>query len=198
MEFLKRTSKNLLTQFSWPNTIQTIAEVQSNESDFLWTGDENSTQLRCIRLLANLLNGNVNDYEKRGYIIKGTYPVVWCPHDQSPTGDHDRQTGEGVVAEEYTLIKYKMQDGTILPAATFRPETIYGITNIWINPDADYVKATVNGENWIISQTCANKLTEQLKKVNNSGNLQRQKNHRQNIHQSLKHSKNVDSARMVC
>ncbi|PVX25589.1 MAG: leucine--tRNA ligase [Candidatus Bathyarchaeum sp.] len=102
---------------------------------------------------------------EKGYIIKGTYPVVWCPHDQSPTGDHDRQTGEGVVAEEYTLLKYKMQDGTILPSATFRPETIYGITNIWINPDATYVKATVNNENWILSKTAANKLTEQLKKV---------------------------------
>lgn len=102
---------------------------------------------------------------EKGYIIKGTYPVVWCSHDQSPTGDHDRQTGEGVVAEEYTLIKYKMEDGTILPSATFRPETIYGITNIWINPDAEYVRAKINGETWIISKTAADKLTEQLKKV---------------------------------
>jgi leucyl-tRNA synthetase len=102
---------------------------------------------------------------EKGYIIKGTYPVVWCPHDQSPTGDHDRQTGEGVTAEEYTLIKYKMEDDTYLPSATFRPETIYGITNIWINPDADYVKAKINGENWIISKIAANKLKEQLKKV---------------------------------
>ncbi len=102
---------------------------------------------------------------EKGYIIKGTYPVVWCPHDKSPTGDHDRQTGEGVVPEEYTLIKYQMDDGTFLPSATFRPETIYGITNIWINPDADYVKAEINGETWILSQTAANKLGEQLKKV---------------------------------
>jgi len=101
----------------------------------------------------------------KGYIIQGTYPVVWCPHDQSPTGDHDRQIGEGVVPEEYILLKYRMEDGTILPSATFRPETIYGITNLWINPDADYVKARVNGENWIISKTAANKLEEQLKKV---------------------------------
>jgi leucyl-tRNA synthetase len=102
---------------------------------------------------------------QKGYIIKGTYPVVWCPHDQSPTGDHDRQTGEGVVPEEYILLKYTMEDGTYLPSATFRPETIYGITNIWVNPDADYVKAKVNGENWIISQTAANKLKEQQKIV---------------------------------
>jgi leucyl-tRNA synthetase len=102
---------------------------------------------------------------QKGYIIKGTYPVVWCPHDQSPTGDHDRQTGEGVVPEEYTLLKYRMIDGTVLPSATFRPETIYGITNIWINPDVDYVKAKVDGETSIISKTAANKLKEQLKTV---------------------------------
>jgi leucyl-tRNA synthetase len=102
---------------------------------------------------------------EKGYIIKGTYPVVWCPHDQSPTGDHDRQTGEGVRAEEYTLIKYKIEDETYLPSATFRPETIYGVTNIWINPDEDYVKAKVNGENWIISHISANKLLEQLKEI---------------------------------
>jgi leucyl-tRNA synthetase len=101
---------------------------------------------------------------EKGYIIQGTYPVVWCPHDQSPTGDHDRQTGEGVVPEEYTLIKFRMDD-FYLPSATFRPETIYGITNIWINPDADYVKAFVNGEKWIISQIAADKLKEQQKKI---------------------------------
>ena len=102
---------------------------------------------------------------EKGYIIKGTYPVVWCPHDQSPTGDHDRQTGEGVIPEEYILMKYKMEDGTILPSGTFRPETIYGITNIWINPDSDYVKAKVNGETWIVSKTAAGKLAEQQKTV---------------------------------
>ena len=101
---------------------------------------------------------------EKGYIIKGTYPVVWCPHDQSPTGDHDRQTGEGVVPEEYTLIKFRMDD-FYLPSATFRPETIYGVTNIWIKPDANYVKALVDGEKWIISQIAADKLKEQQRKV---------------------------------
>jgi len=101
---------------------------------------------------------------EKGYIIKGTYPVVWCPHDESPTGDHDRQVGEGVVPEEYTLMKFKMDDA-FLPAATFRPETIYGVTNMWIHPDADYVKARVNGEKWIISEIAANKLKEQQRKV---------------------------------
>jgi len=102
---------------------------------------------------------------EKGYVTRGTHPVVWCPKDKSPTGDHDRQSGEGVTPEEYTLIKYKLDDKTILPAATFRPETIYGITNIWINPDATYVEATVNSENWIISQEASEKLKEQERKI---------------------------------
>jgi leucyl-tRNA synthetase len=103
--------------------------------------------------------------KEQGYVSKGTHPVVWCPKDKSPTGDHDRQVGEGVTPEEYTLIKYKLDERTFLPAATFRPETIYGVTNMWINPDATYVEAKVNGENWIISQEAAEKLREQERTV---------------------------------
>ncbi len=103
--------------------------------------------------------------KEKGYVTRGTHPVVWCPKDKSPTGDHDRQSGEGVTAEEYTLIKYKLDEKTFLPAATFRPETVYGITNMWINPEVTYVEASVNGENWIISQEAAEKLKEQERKI---------------------------------
>jgi leucyl-tRNA synthetase len=102
---------------------------------------------------------------EKGFVSKGTHPVVWCPKDKSPTGDHDRQIGEGVTPEEYVLIKYQLDDHTFLPAATFRPETIYGVTNMWINPDAVYVEATVNEETWTISQEAAAKLTEQERRV---------------------------------
>lgn len=110
--------------------------------------------------------------KEKGFVTRGTHPVVWCPKDKSPTGDHDRQSGEGVTPEEYTLIKYMLDDGTVLPAATFRPETIYGITNIWINPDATYVEAVVNGERWIISQEAAEKLKEQERKIEVKRNFQ--------------------------
>jgi len=102
---------------------------------------------------------------EKGYVVKGTHPVVWCPHCQSPTGDHDRQEGEGVAPEEYTLIKFEYGNSYLL-AATFRPETIYGATNIWIHPEAEYVEAETNGETWIISEAAANKLKEQSRKVN--------------------------------
>jgi leucyl-tRNA synthetase len=101
---------------------------------------------------------------EKGYVVKGTHPVVWCPHDESPTGDADRQEGEGVSPEEYTLIKFKFNNA-YLPAATFRPETIYGVTNLWIHPDAVYVEAEINNERWIISEKAAQKLREQQRRV---------------------------------
>jgi leucyl-tRNA synthetase len=101
---------------------------------------------------------------EKGYVAKGTHPVVWCPYDESPTGDHDRLEGEGVSPEEYTLLKFRYDDA-FLPAATFRPETIFGVTNMFINPEATYVEAKVNKEKWIISKEAVKKLSEQLKKV---------------------------------
>ncbi len=51
-------------------------------------------------------------------------------------------------------------------AATFRPETIFGATNIWVNPAAAYVEARVNGgETWIVSKQAAWKLSYQDKEV---------------------------------
>lgn len=106
----------------------------------------------------------------KGYVIKGTHPVVWCPKDESPTGDHDRLEGEGVRPEEFILMKFKMGE-IFLPCATFRPETIYGVTNLWVNPHGEYVEADVNGERWIISRPASEKFRNQLKNVTVIRNL---------------------------
>jgi leucyl-tRNA synthetase len=99
-----------------------------------------------------------------GYVVQGTHPVVWCPRDQSPTGDHDRLEGEGVSWEEYTLMKFRCDD-FVLPAATLRPETIYGVTNLWLHPDGLYAEARVNGERWIVSKEAVAKLREQSRSI---------------------------------
>jgi leucyl-tRNA synthetase len=108
-----------------------------------------------------------NKLRAKGYVTRGTHPVVWCPRDQSPTGDHDRVQGEGVTWEEYTLVFFKLYgEDVFLPAATFRPETIYGVTNLWLNPSASYLQITVDGKyQWIVSSEAAQKLKDQLRKV---------------------------------
>jgi leucyl-tRNA synthetase len=109
-----------------------------------------------------------NKLRDKGYVSRGTHPVVWCPHDQSPTGDHDRVEGEGVTWEEYTLVLFKLdgEGNVFLPAATFRPETIFGVTNLWINPNVEYSRISVDGKtNWIVSNEAVNKLREQLRQI---------------------------------
>jgi len=98
---------------------------------------------------------------KRGYVSMGRHPVVWCPSCQSPTGDHDRLVGEGVSPEEYTLVYFKMGDA-YLAAATLRPETIFGVTNIWVNPNHDYALIEADGARLIVSERAAEKLKHQL------------------------------------
>ncbi len=102
-----------------------------------------------------------NLLKKKGYVVRGTHPVIWCPKDQSPTGDHDRLEGEGESPQEYLVLKFKVDD-YILPAATLRPETIYGVTNMWVNPDAEYVILKINTEKWIVSKYAAEKLKDQI------------------------------------
>lgn len=95
-----------------------------------------------------------------GYVVQGTHPVVWCAQDKSPTGDHDRIDGEGVSPEEFTLIKFHLGEFALV-AATLRPETIYGATNLWVNPDDEYSEARVDGELWVVSSSALARLAEQ-------------------------------------
>ncbi len=101
---------------------------------------------------------------EKGYITRGSHPVGWCPKDGNPVGQHDTQGDVEPEIGEFTLIKFKYGD-QILPAATLRPETIFGVTNMWLNPKVEYVKAQVDEEKWIISKESAEKLRYLNRKV---------------------------------
>ncbi len=111
-----------------------------------------------------------NTLKEKGYVVQGTHPVVWCPKDMSPTGDHDRLEGEGESPIEYAVIKFSYL-GYVLPCATLRPETLYGVTNIWVNPDAAYVELKVDDERWVVSKDAAKKIKDQMKGVAVVGNF---------------------------
>ena len=49
----------------------------------------------------------------------------------------------------------------MLPAATLRPETVFGVTNLWLNPNVEYVVVNVDDEKWIVSREAIDKLREQ-------------------------------------
>ncbi|MHA1965374.1 MAG: leucine--tRNA ligase [Candidatus Thorarchaeota archaeon] len=98
------------------------------------------------------------------YIKKGSYPLLYCPNCGNPVGEDDLLRGTTAKVKEFTTLKYPFEDGFLI-AATLRPETTFGITNMWINPTEEYVKAKVNGEKWIISSIAAEKLKLQAKEV---------------------------------
>jgi leucyl-tRNA synthetase len=101
---------------------------------------------------------------RKGLITRGTHPVAWCPNDKSPVGVVDTQGDvEPDIGESY-LVKFQ-KDGVFYPTSTLRPETVFGVTNLWVNPDANYVGANVDGESWIVSKEAIEKLQHQNHKA---------------------------------
>ncbi len=99
---------------------------------------------------------------EKGYVVKASHPVIYCPSCGSPTGDHDRLEGEGARIVEFVLIKFFVPEfNAYLAPGTIRPETTFGVTNIFLHPEAKYVIATVNGEALIVEEHTVPKLRDQ-------------------------------------
>ena len=73
---------------------------------------------------------------------------------------YSKEFYEGILANNT-----KQFVGIKIPVATLRPETLFGVTNIWINPQVMYQKIKVNDEIWITSPECARKLEFLEKKI---------------------------------
>ncbi|MFX1234504.1 MAG: leucine--tRNA ligase [Promethearchaeota archaeon] len=103
---------------------------------------------------------------EKKYLEKGEYPILYCPRCMNAVGEDDIARGDELNLDinEYICIKFPFEEGFLVPA-TLRPETIFGVTNLWINPDGDYVKAKVDGEIWFISKEAIKKLENQNKTV---------------------------------
>ncbi|KAM9106485.1 leucine--tRNA ligase, cytoplasmic [Megaptera novaeangliae] len=111
---------------------------------------------------------------ERSKIKFGKRYTIYSPKDGQPCMDHDRQTGEGVGPQEYTLIKLKVLEpypsklsglkgkNIFLVAATLRPETMFGQTNCWVCPYMKYIGfETVNGDIFICTQRAARNMSYQ-------------------------------------
>ena len=102
--------------------------------------------------------------KEKNLIVQGSHPVGWCPKDQNPVSQHDTLGDVEPDFTEYIIIKFDL-NGVKIPVATLRPETLFGVTNIWINPQVMYQKIKVNDEIWITSPECARKLEFLEKKI---------------------------------
>jgi leucyl-tRNA synthetase len=107
---------------------------------------------------SKFISWQFRNLKENGLIVQGSHPVGWCPQDQNPVSQHDTVCDVEPDLIEYVLVKFKFEDQYVVPTATLRPETIFGVTNLWINPDIKYVIAQVNNEKWIITKEAARKM----------------------------------------
>ena len=125
--------------------------------------------------------------KERGLLEKGLHPVKYCTNENNPVTTHDLLEGEEAEFQEYTLVRFRAslrdtdgraaesrdegEDGAVLPMATLRPETVRGVTNAFVDSDGDYVRATVDGERWVVSRQAVRKLELQDHDVEVDGEL---------------------------
>lgn len=109
-------------------------------------------------------------YKEKNYLVKSKYPVLYSPEDESAMGEDDISDADSNPVEktEFTLLKFKFND-VYLVAATLRPETIFGQTNLWINPTIKYIEANMGEETWVMSEEAFEKLSYQKKNIKKKG-----------------------------
>lgn len=96
--------------------------------------------------------------ESKGYLKKGKRFMIWSPEANCPCLAHDRSQGEKAEVVEYSIIRHDLDMEHVgkwkdewsnfnlplcLMTATMRPETYYGITNLWVNPNIEYKVARI-------------------------------------------------------
>ncbi len=99
---------------------------------------------------------------EKGLITRGDHIVTYCLLHGQPEGEDDIVDADvnPVEVVEYTAVKFQLVDtGEYLLAATLRPETLLGVTNVWVHPEATYVVFEWNGSRYIVSKEALVKLT---------------------------------------
>ncbi len=119
-------------------------------------------------LFSKMVEWQFHILEKAGFLSKGRHPIGWCTNEQNPVGQHDTKGDVPTEIESMLAVKFKdSSSDAYFICATYRPETIYGATNLFISDNAEYVIAEVNGEKAFISKASASILAyqEQVKVV---------------------------------
>jgi leucyl-tRNA synthetase len=126
--------------------------------------------------------------KSKGYLIQKPHFAPFCPVsgpvavDKSET---DIKQGGSAEILEFMALRFTLpaaaidNEPVVLPCATLRPETVYGCTNVWIHPKAEYylvrvwadgaVKDSDESELWLVSDQGRRKLEWQFERAEATG-----------------------------
>lgn len=99
-----------------------------------------------------------------GALVQKTHFAPVCPTcgpvavDPSET---DLSRGGGAEIVRYTCLAFRLDDGRMLLTATLRPETVYGVTNIWVPEHEPLAVWHHENRTYLVSRTAAERLMEQ-------------------------------------
>ncbi len=100
---------------------------------------------------------------EKNLIKMGDYPILYSPREGNPVGEDDILEGDTdkVSINQFTAV-YFYRESDILLASTLRPETLEGVTNIFVNPEAIYCRMRMGGKSFILSNQAFQKLKLQM------------------------------------
>lgn len=110
--------------------------------------------------------------KEKDFLVKGAYPITFCLNCDNAVGEDDIKDGDTnpVGINEFVFLKFKFGEEYIV-AGTLRPETVFGQTNLWVDPKIEYTKVKVGNETWIVSKECAEKLAYQKDNIETLGTI---------------------------
>ncbi|MGZ5501749.1 MAG: class I tRNA ligase family protein, partial [Nitrososphaeraceae archaeon] len=155
--------ENIIKSFIEPENIAKFFhnEIKLGMQDMGYSIDWRREFTTIDTLYSKFITWQFKILQKKGLIVQGSHPVGWCPYDKNPVSQHDTIGDVEPEFSEYILIKFRLaENDVILPTATLRPETIFGVTNLWVNPDIEYFIIDVdnNTEQWIVTKEASTKL----------------------------------------
>jgi leucyl-tRNA synthetase len=102
----------------------------------------------------------------KGLLTKGRHPVGWCPNEDNAVGMHDTKHDVEPEIDQETAVKFRIDgEDAFLLCTTFRPETIMGVTNLFVNAESAYVICAIEGMagKYYLSKAASENLKYQLR-----------------------------------
>ncbi|HYB79925.1 MAG TPA: class I tRNA ligase family protein [Thermoplasmata archaeon] len=102
--------------------------------------------------------------ERTKALVRGTYTSSVCPVcgpvavDPSET---DLSSGGDAELLQFSTVAFRLDDGRYLLAATLRPETVFGVTNLWLRPDETLVVWHEGERSFLVARPGGERLVEQ-------------------------------------